>query len=372
MTSYNLQNLYLAKVKERTLLSKKGALKQTYKVVLDIKNSDLTFKPGDSLAVMPKNHPFVVERCLEAMHAKKGGFFQNLPLEEFLTTKVNLNRFTKKLLKYLLDNADSTAKKEKLSSLLLEENKEDLKAYSESHEVWDMLMELSSKNISYENICPLLLPLFPRLYSISSCLDVYKDELHLTVALVTYETSHLERFGVASYYLCKGQDDKIPVYVHPAHNFSLPPDKNTPIIMVGPGVGLAPFISFMQKRSHDNASNKNWLFFGEKNKNTDFYYQDFLEKLQKENFLKLTLAFSRDQEEKIYVQHKMLENAKEFWKWLEEGACFYVCGNAKKMAKEVDLSLRAIVQTQGGLNLNDASHFINMLYTQKRYLRDVY
>lgn len=375
MTSYNLQNPFYATVKERLVLNKNSSKNNTYKIIIDIKNSGLTYQSGDSLAVIPENHPKIVSRCIEAMHAKKetpiltekGSF----TLEEFLTKKANITRFQKKLLKLLLEKADSSLKKDKLSHLLKEENKDELKIYMESHELWDMLQEFMSKEIQPVDICSLLLPLFPRLYSISSSQSVYKDEVHLTVALVTYKTSNQERFGVASHYLCQGKN-KMAIYIHHANNFGLPKDDNAPIIMVGPGVGIAPFISFLQQRFHDKSPGKNWLFFGEQNRASDFYYEDFFLKLQNLGFLKLDLAFSRDQSEKIYVQHKMLEKAQELWQWLENGAYFYVCGNAAKMAKEVEATLKTIIQNQGLLDEESALHYLNELRAQKRYLRDVY
>ncbi len=375
MTSYNLQNPCLLTIKDRFLLSKSGSKKSVYKIIFDIKNSNLTFKPGDSLAVIPHNHPKVVASCIEAMHGKKDepiSIKGSYTLEEFLTKKANISRFPKKLLTLLLDKADTSSKKEKLSFLLKDENKEELKNYSENHELWDMLLEFMSKEVSPLEICETLLPLFPRLYSISSSQDLYKDELHLTVALVRYATSQIERYGVASHYLCEGNKDNVAAYIHEARNFFLPEDKNASIIMVGPGVGIAPFVSFLQQRYLEKAKGKNWLFFGEQNKKTDFYYEDFFLDLQNKGFLKLDLAFSRDQNEKIYVQHKMLEQAKDLWWWFENGAFFYICGNAKKMAKEVDFTLKSIIQTQGCLNENEASHYLNELSKQKRYLKDIY
>lgn len=372
MTSYNLQNPCLIKLKERILLNKTGSQKSVYKIIFDVKNKNLKFNPGDSLAIIPENHPSVVARTLEALHIKKDIIIKGLNIEAFLTTKANISRFPKKILKLLLDRADTSSKIEKLSFLLKDENKEALKTYMEEHELWDMLLEFWSVGITPEEICDNLLPLYPRLYSISSSPDLYKDEIHLTVALVSYHSSNHERYGVASHFLCKGSQNTLRAYVHAAHNFSLPKDPATSIIMIGPGVGIAPFVSFLQQRYLDKSSGKNWLFFGEQNRKTDFYYEDYFLDLQKKNFLRLDLAFSRDQNEKIYVQHKMLEHAKDLWSWLENGAFFYVCGNARKMAKEVDFTLKSIIQTQGALSEEEAFHYLNELNKQKRYLKDIY
>jgi sulfite reductase (NADPH) flavoprotein alpha-component len=204
---------------------------------------------------------------------------------------------------------------------------------------------------------------------------LYKDEVHLTVALFSFTHQAEQRYGVGSHFLCHLATPKktpVPIYVQPAHHFTLPSDSDTPIIMVGPGTGIAPYRAFMQERMIQGASGKNWLFFGERNRKSDYFYEEEFEKLKSDGKLRLDLAFSRDQKEKIYVQHKMYENARDLWAWLQDGAYFYVCGDAHRMAKDVEHSLQNIVQKQGNMSEEAARAYVKALRTQKRYLADVY
>lgn len=391
MARYNLQNLYSAKILSRHLLNKEGSLKNTYQIVIDIEGSHMEFIPGDCLGVMPENDPKIVSLCVQHMKAKpsdkiippikhssnKNGHKNNekrsceaFSLKEYLTRKVNITRVKPSLLKVLLKYATSEEKKNMLTKLL--ENKEEQKSYLESHELWDTLQEFYSEKIPPQEICETLLPLLPRLYSISSAQCVYPDEIHLTVSYVEYETSNIKRHGVASHYLCKLARDDVKIYIHHAHKFKLPENPSTSIIMIGVGSGIAPFISFIQNRYFYKSPGKNWLFFGERNKALDFYYERFLEKLEKEKFLKVTTAFSRDQEEKIYVQHRLLENKSKIWQWIQKGASIYVCGDAKKMAADVDNALVTIFIKEGAMDERQAKNFLEQLLSDKRYLKDVY
>ena len=184
-----------------------------------------------------------------------------------------------------------------------------------------------------------------------------------------------QRFGVGSHFLCNlatVNATEVPIYVQPAHYFALPPDDTTPMIMVGPGTGVAPYRAFMQERLVKGAQGKNWLFFGERNRKTDYFYEEDWSQWTAQGKLKIDLAFSRDQPEKIYVQHKMYENAKEIWAWLEEGAYFYVCGDAHRMAKDVEATLQKIIQEQGAMTEETARAYVKNLRSQKRYRADVY
>jgi sulfite reductase (NADPH) flavoprotein alpha-component len=374
MTRYNFQNLYLSKIKERILHNQKGSIKETYQVILDTKGTDLEYNPGDCLGVMPENDPSLVELTIQKMHASFNEPIEHkaapssLPLQEILTKKLNITKPPTKLLKLLFEKTPNGAKKEKLHFLLKKEN---LDPYLQSHELWDLLEEFYTPNLSSQEICSNLLPILPRLYSISSSSSVNKEEIHLTVSFVEYETSGQKRHGVASNYLCK-TGSRVGIYVHPSLKFFLPKNDETPIIMIGAGSGIAPFRSFMLERYHRKSRGKNWLFFGECNAAFDFYYEDFWKKLERENFLKITTAFSRDQQEKIYVQNRVLENSKELFAWLEDGASLYLCGDAKRMAKDVHLALLGIIQKEKNCTEEAARHFINSLVANKRYLKDVY
>jgi sulfite reductase (NADPH) flavoprotein alpha-component len=215
----------------------------------------------------------------------------------------------------------------------------------------------------------------PRLYSISSSPKAHPGEVHLTVAIVRYTLEGRPRKGVCSTFLADraGGDIRVPVFVHTSPHFRLPTDPTRPILMVGPGTGIAPFRAFLAERRATGAPGRNWLFFGDQHASTDFLYRDELEQWQREGILsRLDLAFSRDQAEKIYVQDRLREQAGEVWAWLQEGASLYVCGDAQRMAKDVDAALHDIARTAGGLSVEAAADFWNGLKAEKRYLRDVY
>jgi sulfite reductase (NADPH) flavoprotein alpha-component len=212
-----------------------------------------------------------------------------------------------------------------------------------------------------------------RLYSISSSPKAHPGEVHLTVGIVRYELDGKPRKGVCSTFLADRADGTVPVFIHKSPGFRLPPDPSKPVIMVGPGTGIAPFRAFLEERKHTTPGGKNWLFFGDQRVATDFLYRDELETMFNEGVLtRLDTAFSRDQEQKIYVQNRMHERAAELWEWLEMGAFFYVCGDAKRMAKDVDAMLHRIIAEQGGLSETEARAYVNHLKSEKRYQRDVY
>jgi sulfite reductase (NADPH) flavoprotein alpha-component len=217
--------------------------------------------------------------------------------------------------------------------------------------------------------------LAPRLYSISSSPLAHTGEIHTTVAVVRYRSHNRERGGVCSTLLADRTPagERLPIYVQPNKKFRLPAQSDAPIIMIGPGTGIAPFRSFLHERRALAATGRNWLFFGERSANTDFLYRDELQSMRSDGHLtRLDLAFSRDQEHKIYVQDKMLEQAPTFWSWLQDGASIYVCGDASRMAKDVDNTIHTIALQQGSMNKEDAAEYVNTLKDQHRYHRDVY
>jgi len=215
----------------------------------------------------------------------------------------------------------------------------------------------------------------PRFYSIASSQKTHDREVHLTVAMLEYQHGEFEKKGVCTHYLCnltQADAAKVPIYVHKHRGFTLPENGDTPIIMIGPGTGIAPFRGFMQERIATGAKGSNWLFFGDWTEKNEFYYGDYWRQLVKEGKLRLDLAFSRDQEHKVYVQHRMKKNAEEFYRWLQAGAILYVCGDMKHMAKDVDLALHEIVQEQGNLDEQGAKKYVSHIRKEGRYLRDVY
>jgi sulfite reductase (NADPH) flavoprotein alpha-component len=241
-------------------------------------------------------------------------------------------------------------------------------------EVIDFLLQHHSVHFTPEEFVGLLSKLQPRLYSISSSLKAFPDQVHLTVDVVRYESNGRIRSGVCSSFLAERADDRpVPVFISPS-KFRMPENGSVPMIMVGPGTGIAPFRAFLQERKALGAKGKSWLFFGSQKERCDYFYREEFDQLQAEGYLtKMTCAFSRDQEHKIYVQHRMLENAAELWKWIDgEGAHFFVCGDAKRMAKDVDAALNKIVQEQGGMDAEKASEYVEKMKAEKRYKRDVY
>lgn len=379
--SYSRTEPFRSRLIEKVLLTKPGSTKQTYHLSLSIKDSSIQYRPGDSIGVLPQNNPILVQHILDALKADPDSNIvdprskESMMLRDFLSSKANLARLTSSFLKLIHEYEPLHEKKNKLTHLLDKENKELLLQYLSTHDPLDILKEYSEMKLPLQDICAQFGPLLPRFYSISSSYTAYPDQIDLTVALFTFSHSGEQRFGVASHFLCSmAQENKteIPIYIQPSHSFFLPDDPGAPIIMVGPGTGVAPYRAFIQERKAIGASGKNWLFFGERNKQYDFFYRDYFEPLQQEGFLKLDLAFSRDQTEKIYVQHKMLESAKDLWQWLEEGAYFYVCGDAHRMAKDVDHALHQIVQIQGNKSEEEAKAYVKELKLQKRYRTDVY
>jgi len=241
-------------------------------------------------------------------------------------------------------------------------------------EVVDFLIEHPSIKWTPQELIDTLAKLMPRLYSISSSLKAHPNRVHFTIDIVHYESRGRKRKGVCSTFLAE-RADRAPIPVFPnTSKFRLPAESNTPIIMIGPGTGVAPFRAFLQERKAIGAKGKNWLFFGSQHEHCNYFYREEFEEMKHDGFLtRFDCAWSRDQAGKSYVQHKMLENGAELWKWLEgEGAHFYVCGDARRMAKDVDAALREIVQKQGGKTEQQTNEHVEKLKSDKRYMRDVY
>jgi sulfite reductase (NADPH) flavoprotein alpha-component len=262
-----------------------------------------------------------------------------------------------------------------LTELLAEDAKERLKDYNHGREIVDALTDFAPSGLAAEALVGILRKLPPRLYSIASSPLAHPDEVHLTVAAVRYQAHGRERKGVCSTYLADlvKSGDEVQIFVQPNKNFRLPADAATPVIMVGPGTGVAPFRAFVEHRAALGGSGKNWLFFGDQHYTYDFLYQlEWQDHLKNGTLTRLDVAFSRDQPEKVYVQDRMLAQAKELYAWLEEGAHFYVCGDANRMAHDVHEALISIVENQAGINREAAEAYVEALKKSKRYQRDVY
>jgi len=354
-------------------LMTEGSDKETRHFELSLKNSGLEYLPGDSLGVLPTNCEEVVNDLFGAV-GLTGEESVEVGEESLVLKDALMNRLACTVLsKIQIKKFNEFAQADKLAGLLEIANKDALVDYMWGRELIDLFLEYPQTGIGAQDLVSLLRPMPPRLYSIASSLAAHAEEVHLTVAVVRYQGNGRARKGVCSSYLAERVGDSIPCYLHPNKNFKLPENSSTPIIMVGPGTGIAPFRAFIEERKVTGSSGKNWLFFGDRSQKTDYLYEDEWIAYQKDGILSdLDLAWSRDQQEKVYVQHKMLEKKGQIWSWLNEGAVFYVCGDASRMAKDVDQALRTIAQDEGQMSEEDAAGWVKGLQKEKRYLKDVY
>ncbi len=354
-------------------LMTEGSDKETRHFELSLKDSGLEYLPGDSLGVVPTNSEEVVSDLLHAV-GLTGEETITLGEESIALKDALMNRLACTVLsKIQIKKFNEFAQSDKLNDLLQIANKDSLVDYMWGRELIDLFLEFPQTGMSAQDFVGLLRPMPPRLYSIASSLSAHSEEVHLTVAVVRYEGNGRKRKGVCSSYLAERVGQHIPCYLHPNKNFKLPEDSSTPIIMVGPGTGIAPFRAFIEERKSTGSTGKNWLFFGDRSQKTDYLYGEEWDSYQKDGILnELDLAWSRDQAEKLYVQHKMLEKGSQLWNWLNDGAVFYVCGDASRMAKDVDQALRIIAQEEDAMNEEDAGAWVKSLQKERRYLKDVY
>jgi sulfite reductase (NADPH) flavoprotein alpha-component len=373
---YDKKNPFPSTLKRRVLLNKDGSDKETIHLEMCLAGSGLEYLPGDSLAIIPANSAQVVEQVIEAGGFDAGEMVElksgtTKPLGEAFATDLDITGITKNILK----KYNAFAQSEKLESLLDPENKAELDDYLWGREVIDMLTDFPVQGLAASDFCGTLRKLLLRLYSIASSPKAHPDEVHLTIAVVRYHSHGRDREGVCSTYTADrvSEGGTMPVYVHISRTFKLPEDGDTPIIMVGPGTGIAPFRAFVEERAAIGATGKSWLFFGDQHQATDYLYGDEWERYVGDGKLsRIDLAFSRDQEHKVYVQHRMLEHAAEMYSWLNDGSVFYVCGDASRMAKDVHEALITIAEKEGGKSREDAEAWVKQLHTDKRYLKDVY
>ncbi len=363
-----------AKLLTNLPLNRAGSGKEVRHFEILLGHSGLTYEVGDALGVIPENCSDLVGKILGTIGATgdEPVLVENFirPLRVALTENFDLGKPTSELLTEIVKHATTS----ELAPLLAPDKADDLKKWLYGRDVLDVL-QLAPGKISFTELLPLLRKLAPRLYSISSSPKAHPGEVHLTVGAVRYELHGRKRGGVASTFLADRAEKSgaVKVFVQPSHGFRPPPNGDTPMIMVGPGTGIAPFRAFLEERSAVAANGKNWLLFGDQKRSADFLYEEQLTAWQKSGFLtRLDLAFSRDQAEKIYVQTRMLENAAELWVWLEAGAHFYVCGDASRMAKDVDAALHTVIEKSGGKTADEAKAYVAKLKSEKRYQRDVY
>lgn len=370
---YSRKNPFPAVLLENIVLNGRGSIKETHHVELSLEGSGLSYEPGDALGIYPTNATDVVDDLLQALHFKDQEQVivdgKDITIHNAIFRHYEVTTITRPMMqKYAL-----LAKNKNLDQLLDDNHKKELNDYLYGREIVDLITDFPTENLTPQAFVDCLRKLPPRLYSIASSLKQHPDEVHLTVAAVRYQSHGRNRKGVGSTFLADriGEETTIPVYIDRNSNFKLPADPATPIIMIGPGTGIAPFRAFVEEREAVGASGKNWLFFGDQHFETDFLYQtEWLRYFKNGVLTRMNVAFSRDQAQKVYVQHLMAEHGKEIYAWLQEGAYLYVCGDEKRMAHDVHEALLKIVASER--KLNHAEEYIANLQKEKRYQRDVY
>ncbi|CRV27814.1 assimilatory sulfite reductase (NADPH) flavoprotein subunit [Staphylococcus saprophyticus] len=372
---YSKSNPYKAEVLENINLNGRGSNKEVRHVELLLDNYGESFEPGDCVVVLPQNEPEIVTLLIETLGWDKdieipiNDDGDTLPLEKALTEHFEITKLTKPLLQKAAELFGNT---ELLSQI---DNAEWIQQYVDGRDVIDLLIEFPTSELKPETFYKLLRKLPAREYSIASSYEATPDEVHITVGAVRYEAHERTRKGVCSVQLAERiqPGDTLPIYLKKNPNFKFPFDEETPVIMIGPGTGVAPFRSYMQEREELGLSGNTWLFFGEQYFTTDFLYQtEWQAWLKDETLAKLDLAFSRDTEEKIYVQHRIAQQSELFYQWLQDGAAIYVCGDEKHMAKDVHDTIRSVIEQEGDMSEADAEAYLTQMKQEKRYQRDVY
>jgi sulfite reductase (NADPH) flavoprotein alpha-component len=376
-SEYSRTNPFQAEVLENLNLNGRGSDRETRHLEISLEGSNLQYEPGDCLGIYPENHPRLVEELIEAMGWKaeelvpinKNG--EERPLREALSRNFEITVLTKPL----LEQASKFAQGSALAELLAVGKEQELRAYIGDRDLLDLIQDYTLKGIDAKDFVSILRKLPARLYSIASSAKAYPDEVHLTIRKVEYEVHGRNRYGVCSTQTAERLQpgDTLPVYIHHNPNFKMPQNSDTPMIMIGPGTGVAPFRAFLGEREETGAEGKNWLFYGDQHFTTDFLYQLDWQRWLKDGILtRMDVAFSRDTEKKVYVQHRMMENSKDLYQWMEDGASVYVCGDESKMAHDVHAALLKILEQEGGMSADAAAEYLTRMTQEKRYQRDVY
>lgn len=403
-------NPFAAKITARQRLTSANGEKETVHVAFDISGSGTTYKCGDALGVYPVNHADKVDALLATLGFSGAELVrapvptratatapaattaapaaataapaapaapaaaEDIPVRDAFLTKFSLRTISKSLLQLARDRATGTDR-DALAAVLDAADPRVLKDWLDAREVADLFEDFPSIRLAPHELAEQLRKLTPRLYSICSSPRAARDSVELTVAVVRYATNGRDREGVCSNYLAHHApvgESAVNVFVAPSH-FAPPEDDAAPLIMVGPGAGVAPFRGFLQDRALKNATGKNWLFFGDRHEASDFLYREELEAWRANGVLtRLSTAWSRDQEAKIYVQDRMLEEGAELWRWLDAGASLHVCGDARRMARDVEAALLEIIEKHGGMSTKEAQNYVRILRHAGRYQRDVY
>ncbi|MBF4602966.1 diflavin oxidoreductase [Curtobacterium sp. VKM Ac-2884] len=370
-SQWNKRNPYPSRLAENRLLSSPRSAKEIRHYEFDLGDSGIEYAAGDALAVVPVNDEVFVAELLEQVGANGGESFDDRPITEVLRSDREIRTPSKDLIADLVQRAPAS----ELAAVVSHGDKHELDRWLWGRDVLDLLRDAGPGAPGLDELLPNLRPLQARQYSISSSPLAHPDRIHLTIASVRYGDPHRMYAGVASTFLADrvDPDGTVDVYLQPNASFGVPTDASAPMIMIGPGTGIAPFRGFLHERAAAGATGRNWLFFGDQHRDTDFVYQDELTELQEQGVLnRLDLAFSRDQAEKVYVQTRMREQSAELFAWLEDGGHVYVCGDASRMAKDVEAALLDVIRTGRGRDEDDALSYLADLRRTKRYVRDVY
>jgi sulfite reductase (NADPH) flavoprotein alpha-component len=374
-SEYTRDNPFFASLVDKRPLTREVSSKQTMHLAFSIADSDLKYEAGDACGVLPQNDHQLVSEIIAALNFSPQAPVQlpksgSATLIDALTNHLQITRLARKMIEAYATIGNC----QQLFDLLLPEHQGLLDKYTWDRGLIDLIHDYPGVLHNPADLVALLPKLSPRLYSISSSPFAHAGEIHTTIAVVRYRSHNRERRGVCSTLLADrtSTGERRPIYVQPNKRFRLPaPD--TPIVMIGPGTGIAPFRAFLHERRALAATGKNWLFFGERSAATDFLYREELESMLADGHLtRLDTAFSRDQERKIYVQDRMVEHGAQLWSWIEGGASIYVCGDASRMAKDVDAALHRIVETQSGMEQDAAQEYMHAMKEEHRYHRDVY
>lgn len=366
----------LAPLVEKRKLTHAASTKVTLHLAFSTAESGLAYEAGDAFGVIPHNDPNLVAEILQLLRFNGNEQVPNsksgtTTLHDALTHGLQITRLSRKI----VQEYGKRGQCPRLLDLLASERQAALEEYIAGRGLVDLLVEFPGVLDDPADLVALLPRLTPRLYSISSSPAAHAGQLHATIAVVRYQSHNRERGGVCSTLFADrtAVSELVPIYIQPNKKFRLPADASAPMIMIGPGTGIAPFRGFLHERRALGHSGRNWLFFGERSSATDFLYRDELQGMLADGHLaRLDTAFSRDQERKVYVQDRMLENSRQFWQWLEQGATVYVCGDASRMARDVHASLLKIVEKEGGMPADRAEEYVAALKEQHRYHRDVY
>ncbi|SDK32108.1 assimilatory sulfite reductase (NADPH) flavoprotein subunit [Lacicoccus qingdaonensis] len=374
-TEYSRKNPYMAEVLDNIRLNGRGSEKETRHIELSIEDSGLTFEPGDCIGIFPKNDEVLVDQLITLLGWDPDYRVNAGKNEETVTTKAALRTHFEitKLTKPLMKKLSEVFGNESLTSYLEDDDR--IREYIYGRDLIDLISDFPPVGLTQETLFPVLRKMPAREYSIASSCAANPDEVHLTIGAVRYHSNSRDRNGVCSVEIAERIEpgEQIPIYVHRNPNFKFPFDDTTPVIMIGPGTGIAPYRSFIEEREELGIEGNTWLFFGEQRFTTDFLYQtDWQNWLNEGTLGRLDLAFSRDTEEKVYVQHLIQESGKDFYQWIKSGASIFVCGDEKKMAKDVHDSILKVLEEEGDMSRDDAEMYLSSMKNEKRYQRDVY